>query len=137
MTNAEKSAILLMREQRKSYKCIADELGLSINTVKSFVHRQFETQSAEDMTMPGSAYRKCKQCGVLFHQTEHCKAKIFCSDRCRIVWWNAHRNLAERASAHQQICVICGSSFFTYHGQYCSRACYGKARSRKAGVNHG
>ena len=137
MKNAEKNTILLMREQRKSYKCIADELGISINTVKSFLLRKLKTQNAVDITQPDSSYRHCKQCGTLFHQTEHSKAKIFCSDRCRIIWWNAHRNLAERASAHQQICAICGSSFYTYHGQYCSRTCYGKARSRKAGVERG
>lgn len=133
MTKAEKNTILMMRKQSKSYKYIADVTGISINTVKLFVLRNLKTQDGAEIEQDDSC-RHCKQCGILLPHTKHCKTKFFCSDRCRIIWWNAHRNLAERASAHQQICAVCGSVFYTYHGQYCSRACYGKARSQKAGV---
>lgn len=138
MTETDRNKILILREQHKSYKTISDELGVPINTVKSYISRKMRKLKASEAEQNGfSEYKKCKQCGILMHQTEHCKGKKFCSDRCRIIWWNANRDLALRASAHQQICTVCGSTFFTYHGQYCSRACYGKARSQKAGVNHG
>jgi hypothetical protein len=32
---------------------------------------------------------------------------------------------------------VCGRTFYTYQGRYCSRACYGQARARKAGVVRG
>ena len=77
---------------------------------------------------------RCKQCDAPLEQTGNGKAKSFCNDRCRSLYWNEHRDLSRRASAHKQTCEICGRAFFTYHGRYCSRACYGLARSQKAGV---
>ena len=124
-------------------RCFSSFFGLIFvfliyRSIKSYISRKMRKLKASEAEQNGfSEYKKCKQCGILMHQTEHCKGKKFCSDRCRIIWWNANRDLALRASAHQQICTVCGSTFFTYHGQYCSRACYGKARSQKAGVNHG
>lgn len=59
-------------------KAIADQLGISVNTVKSFIRRHTEIQT----THP------CRQCGKGVEQTPGRKEKKFCSDRCRMQYWN-------------------------------------------------
>ena len=59
---------------------IAESLGVSVNTVKSHIRRHPE--------IPGIL--RCLYCGKPVKQTEGRKAKKFCSDRCRISYWN-HR----------------------------------------------
>ena len=56
---------------------IAAALGLSINTVKSHVRRHFSMKTVY-----------CKECGVSVPQNAGRKQKKFCSDKCRIAWWN-------------------------------------------------
>ncbi len=136
MSENNKSRILLMREQQCSYGSIAKELGIPINTVKSCIHRARKEQNGKGR-QEISSYRQCKQCGRALKKTEHHKARLFCSDRCRSIWWNANRDLSIRPAAHQQVCKFCGSSFFTYHGKFCSRACFGAFRSREASIIHG
>lgn len=59
---------------------IAATLGISVNTVKSHLRRH--------PIDPSLVY--CQNCGVVVPQTEGRKRKKFCSDKCRITWWN-HR----------------------------------------------
>ena len=137
MTQAEKAAVLSLRKKQYSLSAIAETTGLPLGTIKSFLSRASGKKEAsvtvqhitEDQTC-------CRQCGATLDQKQHCKAKTFCSDRCRAAYWNEHRDLSHRASAHEQTCEVCGRTFYTYQGRYCSRACYGQARSRKAGVTH-
>ena len=141
MTKEEKSAVLSLRQQGYSFSAIAETTGLPLGTIKSFLSRVGEKK---DSTAPTSApvvminHTCCRHCGAPLDQTRRGKSKSFCNDRCRMAFWNEHRDLSRRASAHQQTCEVCGRTFYTYHqGRYCSRACYGQARSRKAGVARG
>ena len=59
---------------------IARELGLSVNTVKSYIRRHPELPNI----------RQCLYCGNSVAQHKGRKQKKFCSDRCRITYWN-HR----------------------------------------------
>lgn len=125
MTTQEKVKIIAMRAQGCGYKSIAGELGLSVNTVKSYCQRNREV----DPKQTG-----CKNCGALLIQTPHHKQKQFCCDRCRTKWWNAHRNELNRTAVHEQTCPQCGNTYVGYNSRkqvYCSRACYANARRKE------
>ena len=140
MTKEEKDAVLSLRQQQYSFSAIAETTGLPLGTIKSFLSR---VGGKKESPVPVSSPRVtvnqscCRQCGAPLDQTQRGKTRTFCSDRCRAAYWNEHRDLSRRASAHQQTCEVCGRTFYTYQGRYCSRACYGQARSRKAGVARG
>ena len=57
---------------------IAAAMDMSVNTIKSHIRRHPEI----------SAAGKCLYCGVPVVQPEGRKQKKFCSDRCRISYWN-------------------------------------------------
>ncbi len=57
---------------------IAAAMDMSVNTIKSHIRRHPEI----------SAAGKCLYCGVPVVQPEGRKRKKFCSDRCRISYWN-------------------------------------------------
>ena len=134
MTHAEKEVVLSLRQQEYSFSAIAETTGLPLGTIKSFLSRVSGKMDAQRIALDQTY---CRQCGAPLEQPEHRRARSFCNDICRTLFWNAHRDLSQRPSAHQQKCEICGRIFFTYRGRYCSRACYGQARSRKAGVVRG
>lgn len=73
-----------LRIQGVPPSAIARELGLSINTVKSHIRRHPNIGNTV----------KCRWCGVAVLQTKGRKQKKFCSDRCRITYWN-HRYRGE------------------------------------------
>lgn len=80
MKKEDMIAIGNMRLQGKSAGVIADALGLSVNTVKSYLRRH------PDM----GCTHFCPQCGKPVMQAEGRKEKKFCSDQCRSRWWNSH-----------------------------------------------
>ena len=106
-----------MRLQGKSAGAIAAALGLSVNTVKSYLRRH------PDM----GCTHFCPQCGKPVMQAEGRKEKKFCSDKCRNKWWNAHLDKVDRRAIREVTCAGCGKTFSVY-GQaarkYCSHACY-------------
>ena len=140
MTQAEKEAVLSLRQQHYTFSAIAQITGLPLGTIKSFLSRvsgkkdALAPASVSGVTVNNSC---CRQCGAPLDQTQRGKAKTFWSDQCRAAFWTEHRDLSRRATAHEQTCEVCGRTFYTYHGRYCSRACYGQARSLKAGVTRG
>lgn len=76
MTDAQKSTVLTLRSKGMSFSKIAETVGLSVNTIKSFCSRhkgQF-----------------CLCCGEPITQPPRVRQKKFCSDKCRMKWWNAH-----------------------------------------------
>ena len=136
MTNSEKNTILSMKEQNYSFNAIAKSTGLPIGTIKSFLSRDNAQKKLGAVESKEQTIDNCRQCGLPLVQGEHRKQRAFCSDRCRMIYWNDHRDLSQRPSAHLQQCEVCGESFYTYKGHYCSRACAGKARTLKACALH-
>ncbi len=59
---------------------IARELGLSVNTVKSYIRRHPNIENTV----------RCQWCEEPMLQSAGRKQKKFCSDRCRITYWNHH-----------------------------------------------
>lgn len=73
---------------------------------------------------------------------EKCKAgeidlkrkRMFCSDACRMAWWNAHPERVQRKAYYTLTCRHCGKQFESYgnsHRVFCSRDCYLKFRRKE------
>ena len=82
MKNEDIAKITSMRQQGKGAAEIAETLDLPLNTVKSYLRRHPETDTS----------RVCPQCGKPVVQKEGRKEKKFCSDKCRMTWWNSHQS---------------------------------------------
>ena len=105
------------------YKRIADIVGLSPDTVKSHLRRH--------PAKPESSV--CMQCGKPLEQTKGRKEKKFCSDKCRMTFWNSHQDEVNKQAYYTLICLHCGKEFESYgnkNRKYCSRVCYAEARRK-------
>ena len=124
MTNGEKILIAQQRRQGLGYTEIAQKLGMSVNTVKSFCRRNGIKPICKSA---GTGKDTCRQCGSTLEHTPGRKKKQFCSDACRLQWWHAHRDMSKTARGAK--CAACGQEFITDRTQkYCSHACYISAR---------
>lgn len=126
MTKQEIETLNLMRSHDKSATDIAIALGLSVNTVRSYIRRH----PPKDTVEVG-----CRQCGKPVMQHKGRKAKYFCSDRCRNAWWNAHPEKVQRKAYYRLACRFCGTEFVSYgnkNRKYCSRLCYADARRSRS-----
>jgi len=133
MTEAQKERIRELRLGGLGYVRIARELSISENTVKSFCRRAEKQEQTETPAPAGgeSSTCFCRQCGVEIKQIPGRKIKKFCSDKCRMAWWNAHPEQMNRRSLHENICPRCGRKFQTVRRnsrKYCGRDCYLAAR---------
>lgn len=122
MTDEERKHIEDLRSQGIGYKKISEMLGLSVNTVKSFCKRN---------RLGGPAVRQeqhiCPCCGKPVEQTAHRKQKKFCSDQCRMKWWNSHLDQVKRKANYSFVCPVCRKTFTAYgnsNRKYCSLDCY-------------
>lgn len=132
MNIEEKQQVRKLRQEGLGYKKIANELHISINTVKSFCRTNHLTASY----LPTKTY--CKNCGKELSQNTHGKQKIFCSCACKQAWWNRHRNQVANSILETYTCPACQITFKAYpheNRKYCSHACYITARF-KAGNRH-
>lgn len=131
MTYQQKEKIKQMRGEGFSYSKIAATLGISENTVKSYCRRN--NLGGAGMGIANQADDAfCRQCGVPLNHTPGAKKKRFCSDKCRMAWWNAHPEAVNRKAIYLFTCDHCGTAFESYgnkNRKYCSRACYGKSKA--------
>ncbi len=126
MTKHEIEILNIMRSRDKSAADIAIALGLSVNTVRSYIRRH----PPKDTVEVG-----CRQCGKPVMQHKGRKAKYFCSDRCRNAWWNAHPEKVQRKAYYRLACRFCGKEFVSYgnkNRKSCSRLCYADARRSRS-----
>jgi endogenous inhibitor of DNA gyrase (YacG/DUF329 family) len=129
MTDTQRTQIKELRLAGYGYKKIAQALSLSVNTVKSYCRRNGLNDEPKDRSMPDSF---CRQCNAPLTHTSGKKKKEFCSDKCRMRWWNARPEKIRRKAAKQYICITCGRDFTGYGSRerkFCSRACYGKSKA--------
>lgn len=121
MTQNEQERICFYRRKGVGYKRISALMKLPVDTVKAYCRRHPEMDDPDI----------CLCCGVPLLHTPHKKRKLFCSDACRMRWWNRHPDAVERKAYYTLICVFCGTPFMSYgnaHRKYCSRRCYAAAR---------
>lgn len=141
MNNLQKQQVLALRGSGESCSKIADELGISVNTVKSFCRRNSsnvktesnaKTETAAEIV---SADGVCPQCGNAIVQIKGRKPKKFCSDDCRAKWWNSHSDSVNQKALYSFECASCGKAFTSYGNakrRYCSHSCYCASRYNKA-----
>lgn len=134
MNDIQKSQIINMRAAGIGYKRIAKELDVSENTIKSFCRRNNLAKNNNITPVEIPKYTsnvKCKNCGKVVPQNYKRKKKQFCSDKCRMNWWNSHREQVKHKSVDIRICPGCHKEFKVYgksDRKYCSHACYIKDR---------
>lgn len=103
MTNHEKQQLKEMRSAGAGCVRIAEELELSVNSVKSFCRRHGLERNLALCTTPAAApvvqtdrlsesvpitmTAPCEQCGAPVTQVPARKKKRFCSDACRMASW--------------------------------------------------
>ena len=138
MTNCEKNAIRRMRQRSSAYKEISEMLGLPEATIKTFCKRNHlqdtDLQTLEAAKEDFAISAVCVQCGKELVQNDKRKPKRFCSDDCRLFWWNSHRNEVAPKNTHKLVCSVCGKEFQSYSAnrKYCCHACYISGRFGKA-----
>lgn len=122
MTKQEKTLLELMYSRGIPASGIAARMGISVNTVRSYLRRH---------PLPPEQTGSCKYCGKKIIQPVGRKVKYFCSDRCRNAWWNSHQGLVNRKAYYKLTCQFCGKEFTSYGNskrKYCSRLCFTNSR---------
>ena len=70
-------------------------------------------------------------------QKEKVKHRKFCSNECRVTWWNSHPEQVNRRNPRTGKCLCCGKEF-TWYGpkphKFCCHECY--IKHRYEGVTH-
>ena len=129
MTPEEKKIIDNLRAQGLGYRKIAGQIGVSENTVKSYLRTV--TKKAAEPVERNTDGHKCLYCGNPIAQHPGRKLKKFCSDACRNKWWKEHQDLVRRGANYNFTCPVCGKEFTAYGNEnrkYCCHACYIKDR---------
>ena len=118
MTVPQKEQIKALRGQGLSYLEIAEKVGISKNTIKTFCRRNaLGAVTASEETKHRDLKDQCPHCGRLLHKTR--STKRFCSDACRLAYHKANR-------PPSAVCIHCGE-LFNDNGnrkrKYCSVRC--------------
>lgn len=133
MTYEQKRQIEALRLNNMSYGKIAKETGVSKDSVKSYCRRH--GLKKEDLIL----YEKCLQCGTPLVQTAGRKLKKFCSDACRMEWWNSHQEASVCKEKNRKICEFCGEEYYSSKpsSRFCSCKCYADYRRSGGKKNAG
>lgn len=133
MTNEQKAIVDGLHAQGYGYKKIANQIGISPNTIKSYLRKTAsvgdasKTQGQTVVSISDTSTTACQYCGKAVEQHLGRKHKRFCSDRCRNLWWSEHPSLVRRKAIYHFTCPTCGKDFTAYgnaHRKYCCHACY-------------
>ena len=122
MTDIEKITIDALAANNVPVAKIAEQVGISRNTIKSYLQRK----KAADV---------CLNCGAVLKHFPHHKKKKFCSDKCRMHYWNTHPQEMALKKAIIIKCEHCGKDVLSYRKKarrYCSRACAVEGRKQNA-----
>ena len=134
MDSKHKARIAHMRRGGMGYSRIAQALGVSENTVKSYCKRN--NLGGHANTHTSFPELSCRNCGLVLEQASGKKTRIFCSDNCRVAWWNTHLEAVNKKAIYQFSCPRCGLAFESYGNKsrkYCSHACYIRSRFPREG----
>ena len=130
MTDKQKNTIRQMRGRGLQYRAIANSLGFTYNTVKSFCYRGnlTATDSPGDEVQDDQTH--CKNCGKMLRHNPGRRKKFYCSDKCRYIWWNKLRKYSPAKRIYRLNCFGCGIEFDTSNKnrRYCGRDCYIQSR---------
>lgn len=127
MTEEQKRRIPALRESGQTYKEISEVLGVPVATIKTFCRRNRISAAEVKQIKPKGDVKHCLTCGKEIIQLPRRKEKKFCSDKCRMKWWNSHTDQINRRNAHELECPYCHKKFAAYESsgrKYCSHECY-------------
>jgi IS30 family transposase len=135
MTTNQKQQVINMRQQGWTYAKIADSIGLSKNTVKTFCWRNktisCDASEAAANNENNANKNQCEQCNKPLEQRPKQKPRRFCDDACRYAWWSKNRGSLNRKAVYPLVCAHCRESFDSYGNKdrkYCRHECYIAAR---------
>lgn len=117
--------IFELRNSGMGYKSIAKELSLTPSAVRSVCISKYNDPEK---------YGTCKNCGIRTKQTPGKKKRQFCSDKCRMAWWNSHKDEVNRKAVYTFTCPCCNNEFEAYGNSkriYCSISCFAKTRTKR------
>lgn len=128
MTSEQKQQIHLLREKGYGYATIAEALGLTKNQVSAYCRRNNLSGTKAERTVSSHPDRDCCLCcGKPLTQAPGRKPIKFCSNECRVKWWNSHQDMVNKKAIYSFTCACCGKEFTAYGNtkrKYCSHACY-------------
>lgn len=132
MTKEQKLEITQLRTAGYGYFRVAQALGISENTVKSFCRRNnlsgmVAVEAPKTQSQADDEIHLCLYCGLSVEQNPGRKEKKFCSNDCRMKWWNRNLDKVKRKAIYEYICPHCGKPFTVYGNssrKYCSHECY-------------
>ncbi len=132
MTEEQKNQIISLRKEGCGYTAVANRIGISKDTVKSFCRRNgLAGKRAANLPVWNKCTAECRECGKPLMQMEGMKPRVFCCDECRVKWWKAHPNQIRQKAVYTFTCAYCEKTFTAYgnsHRKYCSHECYIKDR---------
>ena len=110
MTKEQIATVERFRREGKGLSAIAQETGISINTIKSHFSRH-------GISAP-RFIRTCMFCNAEIKTTGH-----FCSDVCRAGWYESHSSDKQDIL---RLCKTCGKPFEPRQPKqiYCSKQCF-------------
>lgn len=110
MNKTEIATVERLRREGKGLSAIAQETGISINTIKSHFSRH-------GIPAP-RLIRTCLFCNAEIKTTDH-----FCSDACRAGWYEIH---SADGQDILRLCKACGKPFEPRQPKqvYCSKQCF-------------
>lgn len=127
MDDRQRQQIRELRDEGYGYGRIAQTLGISENTIKTYCRRHGLAGVAEgNLSLDGKKHF-CLNCGNVILQYIGRKEKRFCSDRCRMKWWNNHLEQVKKKAIYHYVCPVCKKPFSVYgnaNRKYCSHECY-------------
>ena len=123
-TMLDKEKVIELKRKGKSYKEIANELGVPVGSIKSTLSRITKVVELKKESP------KCKNCGCEINLVKGKKKREFCSNKCRTQYWLKHQK--------ERKCKCC-SNLFTPNSRsnqfFCSRECYLKYVKNGGGSN--
>ena len=133
MTTEELKIIYDLQQQGLGYKKIAAVTGLPVNTVKAHCRRH---KVAAPVSVEPDAF--CKGCGKPIKRIPNAKPRMYCSDECRMRFWNSHRDEVKHRAIYSFQCPNCGREFQSFgnpNRKFCSRECAAEARQKGGAID--
>lgn len=132
MTDEQREKVRILRYQGYGYKKIANQVGLSRDSVRGYcirsgldgygieVAKEYKKVMEEEFV-----YILCLNCGVELEQKKMGARRKYCSINCKREWDNAHRK------EYEFICEYCGVEYKalgTKKRKYCDGECHTRDR---------
>jgi len=129
MTNLQKNEIIRLHNGGANYTEIAETLGISKNTVKTFCWRNKKAKADgnKDVKIADEVRTQCENCDKPLERLQKRKPRRFCGDACRLAWWGKNRDSLNRKAVYPLVCAHCNSGFDSYGNKsrkYCRHECY-------------